>query len=87
MEDYEALVATFRGRPAKALDFEKVFRFAPKLNGHQLKAACQWLANYQDLSTETFIEYLRSQRLASNVDLGEVQSVDLKDLKGVDAEK
>ena len=31
-----------------------------------------------------FIEYLRSQRLASNVDLGEVQTVNLKDLKGVD---
>src|SRR5258708_21221476 len=34
--------------------------------------------------TTIFIEYLRSQRLASNVDLGEVQTVDLKDLKGVD---
>ena len=83
-EDYAALVETFRGLPAKGVDFEKVFRFAPKLNGHQLKAACQWLVNYDDLTTELLIEYLRSQRLASNVDLGEVQEVDLKDLKGVD---
>ncbi len=66
------------------LDFEKVFRFAPKLNAHQLKSACQWLANHPNLTTDLFIEYLRSQRLASNVDLGEVQAVDLKDLKGVD---
>ena len=36
------------------------------------------------MSTDAFIEYLRSQRLASNVDLREVQSVDLSDLKGVD---
>ena len=84
VEDYAALVRVFRGRAAESLDFEKVFRFAPKLNAHQLKAACLWLANYQDLTTDTFIEYLRSQRLASNVDLGEVQTVDLKDLKGVD---
>lgn len=84
VEDYADLVATFRGAPAKQLDFGKIFRFAPKLNAHQLKAACQWLANYKDLTTDLFIEYLRSQRLASNVDLGEVQTVDLKDLKGVD---
>src|SRR3954471_15307789 len=83
-EDYAALVETFRGAPVPELDFEKIFRFAPKLNGHQLKAACQWLTNYKQLTTELFIEYLRSQRLASNVDLGEVQEVDLKDLKGVD---
>jgi ATP-dependent 26S proteasome regulatory subunit len=84
VEDYAALVATFRGRPVPELDFEKVFRFAPKLNGHQLKAACQWLVNYPELGTDLFIDYLRSQRLASNVDLGEVQAVDLKDLRGVD---
>ncbi len=85
VEDYAALVETFCGANAsKKLDFEKIFRFAPKLNAHQLKAACQWLVNFKELSTDTFIEYLRSQRLASNVDLGEVQAVDLTDLKGVD---
>ena len=84
VEDYASLAGTLRGPAAKELDFEKIFRFAPKLNAHQLKAACQWLANIPELGTDQFIEYLRSQRLASNVDLGEVQSVDLKDLKGVD---
>src|SRR5262249_5311087 len=83
-DDYASLVSTFRGEPVGQLDFEKIFRFAPKLNAHQLKAACQWLVNYKELTTDIFIEYLRSQRLASNVDLGEVQTVDLKDLKGVD---
>jgi len=83
-EDYAALVENFHGAPSTQLDFDKIFRFAPKLNAHQLKAACQWLVNYKELTTELFIEYLRSQRLASNVDLGEVQQVELKDLKGVD---
>lgn len=83
VEDYAALVNTFRGEETQ-LDFEKIFRFAPKLNAHQLKAACQWLAEHKEFTTDRFIEYLRSQRLASNVDLGEVQAVDLKDLKGVD---
>ena len=83
-DDYAALLGIFRGGPVTQLDFDKIFRFAPKLNAHQLKAACQWLASYKELTTEHFIEYLRSQRLASNVDLGEVQQVELKDLKGVD---
>ena len=83
-EDYAALVEIFRGAPTPKLDFDKIFRFAPKLNAHQLKAAVQWLTNYEPFTTELLIEYLRSQRLASNVDLGEVQEVELKDLKGVD---
>jgi transitional endoplasmic reticulum ATPase len=84
VEDYAALLEMFRGDEAKQLDVEKIFRFAPKLNAHQLKAACQWIVSRNDWTTDSFIEYLRSQRLASNVDLGEVQQVDLKDLKGVD---
>jgi transitional endoplasmic reticulum ATPase len=84
VEDYSALVGTFCNDKTKELDFEKIFRFAPKLNAHQLKAACQWLTKNGKLTTDLFIDYLRSQRLASNVDLGEVQAVDLKDLKGVD---
>jgi ATP-dependent 26S proteasome regulatory subunit len=61
-----------------------VFHFAPKLNAHQLKAACGWLARSDEVSTERLIELLRSQRLVSNVHLSEVQPVDLHDLKGVD---
>jgi len=83
-EDYEALVRIFSGDSLSQLDFDKIFRFAPKLNAHQLRAACEWLATYKELTTEVFIEYLRSQRLAGNVDLGEVQDVELKDLKGID---
>src|SRR5262249_5584471 len=53
-------------------------------NAHQLKHACLWLDPESDLDTQRFIDYLRSQRMASNVDLGEVQAVSLHSLKGVD---
>lgn len=84
VEDYAALTKVWLDGKAAKLDFRKIFRFAPKLNAHQLKAACKWLEKHPSLNTEVFIEYLRSQRLASNVDLEEVQEVDLRDLKGVD---
>jgi predicted AAA+ superfamily ATPase len=83
--DYRALCERFSGiELARQINFDKVYRFAPKLNAHQLKGACAWLAGRRGLDTDTFIEYLRSQRLASNVELGEVAEVDLRQLKGVD---
>jgi len=83
--DYGALLEILAGaEQSSGLDAEKIFRFAPKLNGHQIKAACDWLRVSGPFSTDRFIEYLRSQRLASNVDLGEVQEDPLHDLFGVD---
>jgi transitional endoplasmic reticulum ATPase len=98
--DYEFLCRAYLGAAADCLDYEKVHRFAPKLNAHQLKAASVWLKPKAvssppggrladegapgDLTTELFIDYLRSQYLASNVNLGEVQEIELHDLKGVD---
>src|SRR5262249_18343436 len=66
------------------LDYQKIYRFAPKLNAHQLKTACAWLNSQANVDTLGFIDYLRSRQLTSNVDLGEVEAVDLHDLKGVD---
>jgi transitional endoplasmic reticulum ATPase len=83
--DYAALLGIFVGAEGvSTLDAEKIYRFAPKLNAHQIRAACDWLRPSGPFSTDQFIEYLRSQRLASNVDLDEVQEVDLHDLQGVD---
>jgi transitional endoplasmic reticulum ATPase len=84
VEDYAALMKGWLGDKAAQLDCNKIYRFAPKLNAHQIKAACKWLVDHPALTTDVFVEYLRSQRLASNVDLEEVQAVDLSDLKGVD---
>jgi len=84
-EDYAALLAIFVGPIASDnLDADKIYRFAPKLNAHQIKAACDWLRPKGPFTTDQYIEYLRSQRLASNVDLCEVQEVSLDDLEGVD---
>src|SRR5262245_8419234 len=68
--DYAAILGIFVGSEhAASLDAEKIYRFAPKLNAHQIRAACDWLRPSGPFSTDQFIEYLRSQRLASNVDL------------------
>jgi len=41
VDDYAALAANWLGpERARRVEFEKVFRFAPKLNAHQLKSAC-----------------------------------------------
>ncbi len=69
---------------AAKLDYAKIHRFAQKLNAHQLKSASVWLNRRNDLDTDGFVEYLRSARLVSNVDLAEVQRVELGDLKGLD---
>jgi ATP-dependent 26S proteasome regulatory subunit len=84
--DYESICRLHLGSErSNRLDFAKIFRFARELNAHQLKAACQWLVAFSSaMTTEDFIEYLRANRLSSNVDLGEVQAVNLHDLKGVD---
>lgn len=85
-DDYQSLCQTYLEEGATArLDFQKVYRFARELNAHQLRAACQYLrAEPGELDADRFIDYLRANRLFSNVDLGEVQPVDLHDLHGVD---
>ncbi len=83
-DDYRHLCETFWGARDLAIDFAKVHRFAPKLNAHQMRLACAWLADPHERNTDRLIDYLRSQQLASNVELGEVAEVDLNDLEGVD---
>lgn len=83
--DYEALCRCYLGAEhAGRLDYRRIYRFARELNAHQLKAACQAHLDRDEIDTERFIDYLRSNRLFSNVDLGEVQTVELRDLHGVD---
>jgi AAA+ superfamily predicted ATPase len=84
-QDYFELFAILLGaEQAARLDCAKIYRFAPKLTAHQIRAACDWLRPSGAFSTEQYIDYLRSKRLASNVDLGEVEEVALNDLEGVD---
>ena len=83
-DDYRHLCEIFIERTVPQIDFAKVHRFAPKLNAHQLKSACAWTSRFGGLETDAFIDYLRSQELTSNVELGEVADVKLSELKGVD---
>jgi predicted AAA+ superfamily ATPase len=84
-DDYWALAAAYLGDEAARVDWQRVYRFARELNAHQIKAACQYLrAAGGEVDAERLIDYLRANRLSSNVDLAEVQAVDLGDLYGVE---
>lgn len=83
--DYAHLVRAFLPADrADRLNIDKIHRFAPGLDAHQLKNACLWLAEEETLDTDRFIDYLRSQGMNSNVDLAEVRPVRLHDLHGID---
>ncbi len=84
-DDCRHLLAALLGEAAPKVDAARLHRFAPGLNAHQLKAACARLGRRGPVETEGLIEFLRSQQLASNVRLGEVEEVDFADLKGLDA--
>jgi AAA+ superfamily predicted ATPase len=67
------------------LDFARIHRFASKVNAYQLRRTAESLAGEgAALDTERFITHLGEHHLASNVRLGEVQDVDLADLRGMD---
>jgi transitional endoplasmic reticulum ATPase len=85
VDDYTALCVNYLGDDkVHALDVRKIHRFAPKLNARQLRDTCVALSKEQTIDTEMLISYLREHHMASNVDLQEVQTVDLRDLKGLD---
>ena len=83
VDDYEFLGKAYLSGKSNKIDFQKIFKYAPKLNAHQLKTAFLWFVD-RKVDTELFVEYLRNQRMTSNVDLGEVEAVDLRSLKGID---
>jgi len=85
VKDYEFLCQQYlKSAIADSLDYDKIYRFASHLSGYQLRRTCMDLNQDTELTTEAFIEYLKSQQLSSNVDLGEVQPADLSTLKGID---
>jgi len=81
-EDYECILRAHA--PSAETDVARVHRFAPELNGHQLRNAGMWLGRHPGVTVEAFTAYLREHNLASNVELSQVAPVDWKDLKGVD---
>ncbi len=83
-EDYACICRESLASGHSELDFARIHRFAPELNARQLANACRWLGRQQPIETGSFIEYLRSQNLTSNVETSDVQCVNWNDLKGVD---
>ena len=89
-DDYRTICSSYLPSDRIAsLDFAKIHRYARRMSASQLRRASgsvrPLLAAAQDgAATDVFIDYLRSAQLVSNVDLREVQSVSLQDLKGVD---
>ena len=85
IDDYRAICGTYLGDlQMQRIDFSKVHRFAPKLTARQLRNTCVALRGEDTVHTDRFIDYLREHHMASNVDIAEVQTVELSDLKGVD---
>jgi len=83
-EDIARISGHYLGQANDQLDFDKIHRFAPALNGYQIKNACLWLAKRDnEITTESYIDFLRLRNLTGNVDMEEVESVDWTDLKGL----
>ena len=83
--DYEHIGRAVLGdERARSVDFSKVYRFARRLTASQLHRTFAAFDADRPLDTDRVIDELRSQQLASNVDIEEVQQVELSDLKGID---
>lgn len=83
--DYEFFCRSFlKADQAEHLDYRKIHRFARYVSAYDLRTVSYLLHGNRELTTDIYIETLRTFGLASNVDLAEVQRVTLADLKGVD---
>ena len=68
--DYECICRAYLGKDiADRLEYARIHRFAPMLNAYQLKNACVWLMGETAIDTASFVEYLRSRNMASNVEI------------------
>jgi transitional endoplasmic reticulum ATPase len=89
-DDYRTICSSYLpSDQIKALDFAKIHRYARRMSASQLRRASESVrpqleSAVDGTSTDVFIDYLRSAQLVSNVDLREVQTVALEDLKGLD---
>ncbi len=83
-EDYRAICEGLLSEDQGRLDYARVHRIAPGLTAQQLRNTCNWLSCHGTLDTDSFIEYLLSHDMTSNVELEEVERGTWSDLKGVD---
>ena len=85
-EDQEFLFRAQLGEErSRNLDFDEIWRFAPKLDGHQITLTCQALAERQPLTTQEVTDFVLARfSLDSNVKLEQVEEVRFSDLKGLE---
>lgn len=69
----------------RGLDADKILRFAPKINGHQVRLVCARLASERAVTADAVIDVLRQSRIASAQSPARVPAVDFRALKGAEA--
>ena len=83
--DYRFLLRKFLGAAASQMDIHQIFKFAPNLDGHDLRKACEHMKVLSARTTTgQLIEYLREEGLQSNVELDEVENLGPTDIQGLD---
>lgn len=83
--DYRDVCASYL--PAETLmrmDFQRIHRLARRVSVRMLRQTCEALRDKPDLDADGIVDYLRTHFLVSNVDLGEVQAVELRELRGLE---
>lgn len=86
IEDYAELARHYLTQAqSKSLDFNRIFRYASKLQGHQLRIACELVASDPELTTEKFLSCLDEHILESNTRISEVAKISFSDLKGAES--
>lgn len=82
--DLNLLFQAMGALDTQQIDFERVHRFVPNLDAHQIYKACIYMQMQDVAGTDHFIHFLETHALASNVDRGEVTKVSLDDLYGIE---
>jgi transitional endoplasmic reticulum ATPase len=81
--DYAALArATMGAEKADAIDFNKVFRFASLLNGHDLRAVAGIVGEEAHPTTEDFMKAIETFVVAANTNIHEVEDVRFETMPG-----
>ena len=83
--DYAVIAENILGSSrAAGIDFQQVYRYAPILNGHQLRAVCKLIEADPAPTTSAFIDQLERHILTSNTRLSEVESLRFDSLPGAE---
>ena len=85
VEDYAAILKHYLGDAAAKLDVDKIFRFASKLTGHQLRNLALLAKDEgSEPSTQDILTCVQERILTSNLHVDEVEDVSFSDLKGAE---